>query len=165
MVIDDLISKCKIIESQKTRSGLVIKASVSNTATLIVKPSSFINNSGPNVQLLIKNNNIEPEEIMIVLDDLNLELGNLRLRTNGSSGGHNGLKSIISSLQTMNFPRLRIGIGTPPTGNNQVDHVLGIIPKTQRKIVLSSIDKASNALICTLEEGLNSAMDNYNQEN
>ncbi|SVD32205.1 uncharacterized protein METZ01_LOCUS385059, partial [marine metagenome] len=137
MVIDNFISKCKIIESQKTKPGLVVKVSVSNTTTLIVKPSSFINDSGPNIRALIKNNHIQPEETIVVLDDLNLELGSLRLRASGSSGGHNGLKSIISSLQTMNFPRLRIGIGAPPIGNNQVDHVLGKIPETNREIVLS----------------------------
>ena len=80
MVVDNFISKSKIIKSKNTKSGLVVKVCISNTTILTAKPSSFINNSGPNIQVLMKTNNIQPEETIIVLDDLNLELGNLRLR-------------------------------------------------------------------------------------
>ena len=114
------------------------------------------------VSWLMKKHNLFPEEIIVVLDDLNLEIGKLRLRLNGSSGGHNGLKSIISNLQTLNFPRLRVGIGPPANGDNQIDHVLGIIPKHQKDVVLASIEKASGAIICSLETGFDSAMASYN---
>ena len=162
MVIDHFISRSKIIKSQNTPSGLLVKVTVSDKTLLLLKPSSFINNSGPNIQTLMAKHNIQPEEIVIVLDDLNLETGKLRLRLNGSSGGHNGLKSIIASLQTLNFPRLRIGIGTPTNGESQVDHVLGIIPKSQKKVVASSLEKTSDAFICSLENGFGSAMDGFN---
>ena len=162
MVIDHLISKSKIIESKNTASGLVVKTRVSGTNLLLFKPSTFINNSGPNIKSLMKKHNLFPEEIIVVLDDLNLEIGKLRLRLNGSSGGHNGLKSIISNLQTLDFPRLRVGIGPPSNGDNQIDHVLGIIPKHQKDVVLASIEKASDAIACSLETGFDSAMDSYN---
>jgi PTH1 family peptidyl-tRNA hydrolase len=106
--------------------------------------------------------NIYPNEILVVLDDLNLDIGKLRLRLSGSSGGHNGLKSIISSLETLEFPRLRIGIGSPTNGNNQIDHVLGIIPKDEHEIITATIEKACDTILCSLNKDLDSAMDSYN---
>ena len=162
MVVDHFISRSEIIKSENTSSGLLVKVTVSGNTLLLLKPSSSINNSGPYIQALMTKYNIQSEEIIIVLDDLNLETGKLRLRLNGSSGGHNGLKSIITSLQTLNFPRLRVGIGAPTNDDSQVDHVLGIIPKSQKQVVASSIEKASDALTCSLEKGFDSAMDDFN---
>ncbi len=162
MVVDHLISRSNPIESKNTASGLVVQTKVSGINFFLMKPASFINNSGPSIKSLMKKHNIFPEEIIIVLDDLNLEIGKLRLRLNGTSGGHNGLKSIISSLQTLDFPRLRIGIGPPTKGDTQIDHVLGTIPKHQKDLVLESIAKASDAIVCSLETGFDSAMDSYN---
>ena len=162
MVVDHFISRSEIIKSENTPSGLLVKVTVLGNTLLLLKPSSFINNSGPYIQSLMTKYNIQPAEIIIVLDDLNLETGKLRLRLNGSSGGHNGLKSIITSLQTLNFPRLRVGIGAPTNDDSQVDHVLGIIPKSQKQVVASSIEKASDALTCSLEKGFDSAMDDFN---
>ena len=162
MVIDNLISRSKIIESLKTSHGLAVKARVSGKNIHLLKPASFINNSGPNIKSFMNKHNIYPNEILVVLDDLNLDLGKLRLRLNGSAGGHNGLKSIISSLETLEFPRLRIGIGPPTNGDNQIDHVLGIIPKHEHEIITTTIEKACDTIICSLNKNLDSAMDSYN---
>ena len=162
MFVDNLISRSKIIESLKTSLGLAVKARVSGKNIHLLKPASFINNSGPNIKSFMNKHNIYPNEILVVLDDLNLDIGKLRLRLNGSAGGHNGLKSIISSLETLEFPRLRIGIGPPTNGDNQIDHVLGIIPKHEHEIITTTIEKACDTIICSLNKNLDSSMDSYN---
>ena len=162
MVVDNLISQSKIIESLNASFGLAVKVRISGKNIHLLKPASFINNSGPKIKSFMNKHNIYPNEILVVLDDLNLDIGKLRLRLSGSSGGHNGLKSIISSLETLEFPRLRIGIGSPTNGNNQIDHVLGIIPKHEHEIITTTIEKACDTILCSLNKDLDSAMDSYN---
>ncbi len=91
----------------------------------IMKPLSYINNSGIPIKKFIRNKNIQPENILIIYDDLDLDVGKIRLKHGGGSGGHNGLNSIIEQLGSKNFWRLRIGIGKPHDKNKVVDYVLG----------------------------------------
>ena len=162
MVVDNLVYQSKIIKRTNTSFGLMVESRISGKKVRLFKPASFINNSGPNIKLAMHKHNIGPTEILVVLDDLNLELGKLRIRLTGSSGGHNGLKSIISSLETISFPRLRIGIGPPTNSGNQIDHVLGIIPDHEHEIISTTIEKACKAITCSLNTNLDSAMDSYN---
>jgi PTH1 family peptidyl-tRNA hydrolase len=105
---------------------------------------------------------IEPQESLIVLDDLALPLGRLRLRRRGGSGGHNGLESVIAQFGTEEIPRLRVGIGAAPR-EGSVDYVLSRFFDEEKPIVRESIDRAVEALKCAIDNGLVSAMNTFNK--
>jgi PTH1 family peptidyl-tRNA hydrolase len=131
-------------------------------SVMIVKPKSFMNRSGYPLLAIAQFYKIEPREILVVLDDLALPLGRLRLRIRGGTGGHNGLESIIMQFGTEEIPRLRIGIGeAPPEGS--VDYVLSRFFEEEKPIVRSTIDRAVETLKCAIDNGLISAMNTFNK--
>ncbi|MGE5214533.1 MAG: aminoacyl-tRNA hydrolase, partial [Nitrospirota bacterium] len=131
-------------------------------AVLLVKPLSFMNRSGYPVFAVAQFYKIEPQQLLIVLDDFSLPLGRLRLRERGGSGGHNGLDSIIAQFGTEEIPRLRIGIGAAPR-EGSVDYVLGRFFDEEKPIVRSTIDRAVEALKCAIDKGFVSAMNTFNK--
>jgi peptidyl-tRNA hydrolase, PTH1 family len=130
----------------------------------VVKPTSFVNRSGYPLSVIAQFYKIEPREILVVLDDLALPVGRLRLRAGGGSGGHNGLESIIIQFGTEEIPRLRIGIGEAPS-EGSADYVLSRFFDEEKPIVRSTIDRAVEALKCAIDNGLISAMNIFNAEN
>jgi len=132
-------------------------------AVLLVKPLSFMNRSGYPLLSVAQFYKIEPQQLLIVLDDFALPLGRLRLRARGGSGGHNGLDSIISQFGTEDIPRLRIGIGAAPR-EDSIDYVLSRFFDEEKRIVRSTIDRAVEALKCAIDKGLVSAMNRFNPE-
>ena len=132
-------------------------------AVLLVKPLSFMNRSGYPVFAVAQFYKIEPREILVVLDDFSLPLGRLRLRAGGGPGGHNGLESVIVQFGTEEIPRLRIGIGAAPR-EGSVDYVLGRFFDEEKPVVRSTIERAVEALKCTIDNGLVSAMNTFNPE-
>ena len=131
-------------------------------AVLLVKPLSFMNRSGYPLVAVAQFYKIEPQQILVVIDDFTLTLGRLRLRARGGSGGHNGLDSVIAQFGTEEIPRLRIGIGAaPPEGS--VDYVLSRFLDEEKPIVRSTIDRAVEALKCVIDKGLVSAMNTFNK--
>lgn len=130
---------------------------------LLAKPLSFMNRSGYPIFAIAQFYKIQPQEILVVLDDFSLPLGRLRLRVRGGPGGHNGLESLIVQFGTEEIPRLRIGIGAAPR-EGSVDHVLGRFFDEEKPIVRSTIDRAVEALKCVIDNGLVSAMNTFNPE-
>ena len=117
----------------------------------LLMPNTFMNESGRSIKSAIEWFGIEKNEILILVDDMDLPLGTLRLRTGGSSGGHNGLKNIISHLGTDDFCRLRIGIGSPSNSNFErkrkaIPHVLGQFDKEEERIIGNVLEKITNGL-------------------
>ena len=112
----------------------------------MMKPLSYINNSGVPIKKFIKNKNINPENILIIYDDLDLVAGKTRLKLGGGSGGHNGLNSIIEQLGSRNFWRLRIGINKPDDKNKVVEYVLGKPSKEDKESIFESIHFAINEI-------------------
>ena len=132
-------------------------------AVLLVKPLSFMNHSGYPLVAVTQFYKIAPQEVLVVLDDFSLPLGRLRLRPHGGSGGHNGLDSIIAQFGTEEIPRLRIGIGTAPR-EGSVDYVLSHFFEEEKALIRSTIDRAVDAVKCAVDNGLVSAMNNFNPE-
>jgi PTH1 family peptidyl-tRNA hydrolase len=130
--------------------------------TLLIKPLTYMNRSGEVVSRFARYFKIHPEEILVVVDDVALPLGRLRLRSSGSDGGHNGLKSIIAHLGET-FMRLRIGIGAAPGAEELVDHVLGKFERTEKQVVDNALERATEAVVHLAESGMASAMNNYNR--
>jgi len=131
-------------------------------AVLLVKPMSFMNRSGYPLFAVAQFYKIPQQEILVVLDDLALQLGRLRLRARGRSGGHNGLESIIVQFGTEEIPRLRVGIGHAPR-EGYVDYVLSRFFDDEKPLVRSAISRAVEAVKCAIDNGLVSAMNTFNK--
>jgi peptidyl-tRNA hydrolase, PTH1 family len=147
-----------------TMDGPLSLPSGSTEKLLLLKPLTFMNLSGRAVQQTMAFYNLTPPEVLVVLDDVALPCGRLRLRAGGSSGGHNGLKDIEQALGTSQYPRLRIGIDAPPPRIPQKDYVLGRFTDAQRKQLDPAVTRACGAIITWIERGIESAMSQFNAE-
>jgi PTH1 family peptidyl-tRNA hydrolase len=128
----------------------------------LVKPMSFMNRSGHPLFAIAQFYKIQPQQILVVFDDLALPLGRMRIRPDGGTGGHNGLESIIVQFGSDQIPRLRIGIGAAPRDGG-VDYVLGRFFEEEIPMVRSTIDRAADAVKCAIDNGLVSAMNTFNK--
>lgn len=138
------------------------KARYKGQAICLAKPTTFMNNSGDAVQQVLNWYKEDPRQCLICYDDLNLDVGTIRLRPNGSAGGHNGIKDIIQKLGTKDFPRLRIGIGNDYPRGQQVAHVLSPFSKEERATLAPTLNKAADAVFCFVREGIEQAMNDFN---
>ena len=128
---------------------------------LLARPRTFMNLSGA-VAELMRRYHLGPGQLIVVYDDLDLPPGRLRLRSGGSSGGHRGVQSIIDTIGTADFLRLRIGIGRPPDGDPSF-YVLEVPPSHEKELLEASVDRAAEALGVLLEKGLDEAMNRFNR--
>lgn len=130
----------------------------------LLKPLTYMNRSGQSVRAVLDWLKLEPSQVLVVYDDMDLPVGRLRLRLAGSAGGHNGMKSAIAHLGTQDFPRLRIGIGASDRGGDGavVSHVLGNFSKAERSTMDAVVDTSLRALEKALQDGVEKAMSLYN---
>ena len=130
----------------------------------LLAPTTFMNHSGESVRAAAEALAIAPmEDVVVVFDDLDLPLGRLRLRAAGGCGGHRGMESIAAELGSDAFARLRFGIGRPPAGEEVVDYVLSAFPSEDEPALCNSIERAVDALLVALSEGLPRAMERFNR--
>jgi len=142
--------------------ALVGEATVGDTRVLLMKPQTFMNNSGEAVSEAAAFYKIAPENIIVIFDDISFPAGRMRIRRKGSDGGHNGIKSIIYHLSSDNFPRIKVGVGTPTQGYDLIDWVLGKIPENEREDLYSCIEKVYEALPLMVKGDIDLAMGTYN---
>jgi PTH1 family peptidyl-tRNA hydrolase len=158
-VVDELARRWNVrLRSWKSAATL---ARVPGQDALLAAPKTFMNLSGEAVHRIGAFYQIEPSDILIVVDDVNLPLGRLRLRPSGSAGGHNGLKSVIEHVGT-GFPRLRIGVGRGDPNWDLADHVLSRFGSEERKAVADAIGRAADAVEMFIADGVESAMNRFN---
>ena len=129
---------------------------------MLIKPASYMNRSGHPLHAIAQFYKIDPQQILVVLDDFSIPLGRLRIRQNGGPGGHNGLESIIVEFGSEEIPRLRIGIGPAPAQGSS-DYVLGNFFEEEKPLVRSTIERAAEAVKCAVDKGVVSAMNTFNQ--
>ena len=130
---------------------------------LLMKPQTYMNLSGEAVGEAARFYKVPPERVLVISDDVSLPLGKLRVRGNGSAGGHNGLKNIIAHLGTDRFPRVKVGVGAPPNPEyDMVDWVIGGFTADERKVIASAIDRALDAAECVIAKGVTEAQNRYN---
>ncbi len=159
----DLLAKEHSIALSRRRPKAVIgEGVIGGVSVALAKPRSFVNESGWAVRFLLDRYHATPANIVVVYDDMNLPLGSIRLRPRGSSGGHNGMKSIIDAVSTQEFPRLRIGIGRPPTNSDDIEYVLGRMSRAEREIADKTVAIAAQAITVALTEGVGEAMNRFN---
>lgn len=121
-----------------------------------------MNQSGNAVISLLSRYKVSKSQLLIILDDMELPVGGIRLRRDGGSGGHNGLRSIIDSLGTQEFARLRIGIGRPGPGNDEIEHVLGKLQNGELQAIDVALQRATEAINCLISKGIDAAMNQFN---
>jgi PTH1 family peptidyl-tRNA hydrolase len=146
------------------RYGSVTRGSLKGRTFVVIKPSTYMNLSGKAVRYWMTKEDILPENIFVIVDDIALPLGAFRLRKKGSDGGHNGLISIIEYLGTNEFPRLRIGIGKDFAKGYQVDYVLGRWSKEEEKILTPRIELAVEMIKSFALAGIERTMNVYNKK-
>lgn len=128
----------------------------------LIKPTTYMNLSGKAVRYWVQKEKLELTQILVITDDLNLEYGAIRIRSSGSDGGHNGLKDIQLQLGTIQYPRMRIGIGSNFSKGRQVDYVLGSWSENEKAQLDLLLDTAAQAVQTYILEGIQSAMNRYN---
>jgi PTH1 family peptidyl-tRNA hydrolase len=148
------------------RSGLVLIAEGELDAepVVLLKPVTYMNRSGDALAPLRLDPNIDiPRDLLVVVDDVALDVGRIRLRPSGSSGGHNGLKSVEAGLGTQEYARLRIGVGSPPPDADMVDWVLSAFEPADEDAVLALMPELVEAVTAWKNEGIEAAMSRYNR--
>lgn len=163
MTIDALCDKYKLNCKKLKFKSLTCDAVISGKRCLIMKPSTFMNNSGEAVVEAMAFYKIPPERTIIVFDDISLEPGKLRIRRKGSDGGHNGIKSIIYLSGSDQFPRIKMGVGAKPHPDYSLaDWVLGHFKKDQAEVLEAAMDNAVSALELMVGDKINEAMNKFN---
>jgi PTH1 family peptidyl-tRNA hydrolase len=152
------------LTARRRPSGGVQGAPPVNEDTVLAKPLTFMNLSGHAVQGVLQFYKIELPDLLVIVDDVNLELGRLRARGAGSAGGHNGLKSVIEALGTEDFARLRIGVGRGDARRDLADHVLATFDPEERASVVEAADRAADAAELFVAEGIAAVMNRFNRK-
>ncbi len=163
-LVIDRLAKEKGARLKKGRGPYEIaEFQLDDRSVLLAKPLTFMNNSGQAVAELVNYFDIEFSHLLVILDEVELDFGRLRLRAQGSSGGHNGLGSIIQHLNTKLFARLRIGIGTEYAKKDMTKFVLSNFSRNEQKELDSILDQAVDAVLCFIRDGIDKAMNTYNR--
>lgn len=161
-VIDHLAARHRLAFSRIQNHAFVSSGSVAGRSVVMAKPQLYMNRSGGPLKALVKFYKVPLDKLLVVVDDIDLPLGTLRLRPEGSSGGQNGMRDIIEHLGTQEFARLRIGIGRPPGKRNAAGHVLQDFDRDEQDIIDQAYERASDAIETWLQEGITLAMSRHN---
>ena len=152
---------CKIDKAKF--QGLYGQVVYNGVKLYLLKPQTYMNLSGRSVLQLSAYFNIPPQRIIVLFDDISLEPGRLRIRADGSAGGHNGIKSIISEVGSQEFPRVKIGVGAKPHAEQDLaDWVLSSFSASEDKALISALDRAADAALCIIDRGVPEAANRYN---
>ena len=161
-VIDRLSDKYNIDVTEGKFKGLIGKGVIDGNKVILVKPLTYMNNSGECIRAVMDYYKVGTEDLIVIYDDISLAPGKLRLRPKGSAGGHNGIKSIIAHLGTEQFNRIKFGVGDKPKDWDLVDWVLGRFNAEDKEILEQGRDRACEAVACIMNEGIESGMNKYN---
>ena len=143
--------------------GLYGQVNYNGRKLLLLKPMTYMNLSGRSVLQLSVYFHVPPQQIIVLFDDISLEPGRLRIRADGSAGGHNGIKSIISEVGSQDFPRVKIGVGGKAHPEQDLaDHVLSTFSASEEKALVSALERAADAALCIIEKGVPEAANRFN---
>lgn len=159
----DAIAKAADAKFDRKPKAELASCVIADKQVLLMKPRTFMNSSGEAVAPVINFYHIPIERLIVIYDDMDLPLGKLRIRIQGSAGGHNGVLSIISLVGDEHFVRIRVGIGRPEAvGGNAIGHVLGDFTKDEEASIKSAVDNVRDVIEVILKDGVNSAMNKFN---
>jgi PTH1 family peptidyl-tRNA hydrolase len=162
MVVDRLVVRLNARGMRVQSKAIVITTTADGNRVILAKPQTFMNLSGASVQGLLHFYKIPLENLLVMNDELDLPFGTIRIRPGGGPGGHNGLTSVIERLGTEDFPRLRVGIGRPPGRMDPAAFVLQDFSRGDQILLSEVLDRASEAALAFVSQGLNGAMNRFN---
>ena len=163
MTADELERREGVKVNKLKYRALTGEMKIGGERVLVMKPQTYMNLSGEAVKLAGAFYKIPPERVIVISDDVSLPLGKLRIRANGSAGGHNGLKNIIAHLGTDAFPRIKVGVGAPNHPEHEmVDWVIGNFTPAEKKVVAEAVSRAADAIACLIEKGVSEAQNKFN---
>lgn len=162
LAIDNLAKRLNINVNRIKFKGLVGEGRIGNEKVVLLKPQTYMNNSGESIREICNFYKVSPENLIVFVDDIDIGFANLKIKKKGSAGTHNGLKSIISQLQSDDFPRIKIGVGKQHQGEDLADFVLSGFSKSEGAQIEKTIDYAVDSAIEIVEHGVESAMNKYN---
>lgn len=164
-VIDRLADKYNIAVDVKKHRALLGKGVIEGQKVILAKPQTYMNLSGESIRSLVDYYKIDGEhELLVIYDDINLGVGQLRIREKGSAGGHNGIKNIIAHLGTQVFPRIRVGVGEKPSRYDLADYVLGHFSRAEKELMDEGYNHAVKAVGMILSGRIGDAMSEYNRK-
>ena len=164
-VIELLAGQENISVAEKKHKALIGKGVVAGQRCILAKPQTFMNLSGESVRALLDYYKAdEKEELIVISDDVSLDVGQIRIRKKGSTGGHNGLKNIIAMLGHDTFIRVKMGVGEKPRGWDLADYVLGRFSGPERKIMDEAAERAADAIRSIITQGADAAMNDFNRK-
>ena len=164
LVVQNLIQQEKLkLSDNLSVKGLTAESVLFGKRVIFFLPMTYMNNSGLAVKAIVAKKGIEAKNILTVVDDFNVDFGKMRLRPEGSAGGHNGLKSMIEHLETREFARLRLGVGSPKHKEAMADYVLGEFTKDEKRCLGSFIQEASECCVAWVKDGMSNAMNQFNR--
>lgn len=164
IIIDKLAQNLYLKFDNNKKKSLFTRAKLNNTDFILLKPQTFMNLSGESAIYISKFFNIKPEDIIVIYDDMDIPFGTFKIKKGGSSGGHNGIKSLIAQLQTDDFIRLRVGIGRPSFGKKVNDYVLSSFSKSERENIDNDLgENVIEAIKTILFESYTIAQNKYNK--
>ena len=165
LVLDQIAGSCGVRLDRLKYKSLCADAVLGGRRVLLMKPQTFMNLSGESIRDAVDFYKIDPEtELIVIYDDIDLEPGQLRIRKQGSAGGHNGIKDIIRQLGTEKFLRIKVGVGAKPKGWDLADHVLGRFGSNERKLVEEAQERACKAVEMILADSVDAAMNQFNKK-
>ena len=162
--VDVLADKLGARVTEKKHRAFYGTARIGSERIVLSKPQTYMNLSGESIRAMADFYKVEPDHIIIICDDINLAEGQLRIRTKGSAGGHNGLKNIISHLGTQEFLRIRVGVGEKPKEMDLADYVLDRFPREQEDVMAQAYKDAAEAAIMMVTDGAEAAMNYFNRK-
>lgn len=161
LVLDEFADRHGIKVTKIKHKALIGEGRIAGEKVLLVKPQTYMNLSGESLREIVKYYDVPVENLLVIYDDMDIPTGAIRIRKKGSSGSHNGMKSVIYQLQSDGFPRMRIGIGKT-SGEDWKDFVTGKVSKKEADVLTETIKKAAEAVDCILEDGIDIAMNRFN---
>ena len=161
LAVDLLAEKFNIEVNKIKFKALVGEGRIAGQKVLLVKPQTYMNLSGEAVRQAMDFYKIDPEELIVIYDDIDIPTGTFRIRKKGSPGTHNGMRNIFQHIQTNDFPRIRVGIGSGKK-ENLIGYVTGGISKSEKELLEDALKKSADAAACIIEKGIDKAMNEYN---
>lgn len=161
-VVDRIADEYGIGLDTIKHKGMYGKGKLDGTTVILLKPMTYMNLSGESISAVAAYYKIEPCDIIVIYDDINLDVGRLRVRGKGSAGGHNGIKNMIAHLHTEEFPRVRVGVGMKPPKMDLADYVLSRFSKEEQEKMDEEYNRAVKAVAMLVKDELEQAMNEYN---
>ena len=160
--IDKLAQRWSIPLSDRRQHAVLGQGEVTGAPVVLAKPRTYMNNSGEAVHYLLARFRVQAAALVIIYDEMDLPRGTIRRRPRGGTAGHQGMASIIDALGSNKFPRVRVGIGSPPEGTDGMDYVLEPFSQEERPVNERAVKTVCQAVVCLLQEGIQTAMNRFN---